>query len=85
MVLTQPLPQQPRRGPLFFAGALVALLTIPAAAADRRQGRMDVLRIGTSGTLSSESAAMEKASLESLRAFIKDETGLNNEILRQKN
>jgi phosphonate transport system substrate-binding protein len=54
-------------------------LTVPA-----EQGKMDVLRIGTSGTLSEEvSGPKEKSAMETLKRFIKDETGLDNEILRQ--
>jgi ABC-type phosphate/phosphonate transport system substrate-binding protein len=53
--------------------------------AHARQSKIDVLRIGTSGTLAAENeSAKEKAALDTLKVFIKDETGLDNEILRQK-
>jgi ABC-type phosphate/phosphonate transport system substrate-binding protein len=43
------------------------------------------LTIGTSGTLSPGAGeAREKSALETLKNFIKDETGLSNEIVRQK-
>jgi len=48
------------------------------------QGRVDVLRIGASGTLTGNAdSPREKAGSETLHRFIKDETGLNNEILGQ--
>jgi ABC-type phosphate/phosphonate transport system substrate-binding protein len=57
-------------------------VTVVARAAS---GKVDVLQIGTSGTLgSSKEASKEKGGLESLKSFIKEETGLNNEIIRQK-
>src|SRR5438034_2472969 len=69
--------------PLVFG--LGALLAIPAAVVTGQQGKLDVLRIGSSGTLTGEQkAAKEKSALETLKVFIKDETGLDNEILRQK-
>jgi ABC-type phosphate/phosphonate transport system substrate-binding protein len=49
------------------------------------QQKPDVLQIGSSGTLASTEASREKGALESLRSFIKDETGFTNEIHRQKN
>lgn len=45
--------------------------------------KVDVLHIGTSGTLTS--AKQEKSALDLLQGFVKDETGFNNDILRQKN
>jgi len=50
-----------------------------------RQGKPKVLLIGTSGTLSSGSPSREKAALKKLKSFIKEETGLDNKIVRQKN
>jgi ABC-type phosphate/phosphonate transport system substrate-binding protein len=66
---------------VFLGGFMGTLLTLP----DSRAARLDVLRIGTSGTLNSEHEAKEKGALMSLKAFIKDETGLDNEIVREKN
>jgi ABC-type phosphate/phosphonate transport system substrate-binding protein len=86
MALRQILSLQPRpRGILLVLG-LGTLLAIPAAAVTRQEGKLDVLRIGSSGTLTGDNqGTKEKSALETLKAFIKDETGLNNEILRQKN
>jgi ABC-type phosphate/phosphonate transport system substrate-binding protein len=43
------------------------------------------LRIGSSGSLAADDASKkEQSALQTLQAFIKDETGLDNEILRQK-
>ncbi len=53
---------------------------------DSAQGKIDVLKVGSSGSLGgAASADKEKANLDTLKTFIKDETGLNNEIIRQKN
>jgi ABC-type phosphate/phosphonate transport system substrate-binding protein len=76
--------RQPRRRFVLLAGTLI-LLAIPIAAAIGQPRKVDVLRIGTSGTLASEgSPQREKAALESMKSFIKEETGLDNEIVRQK-
>jgi ABC-type phosphate/phosphonate transport system substrate-binding protein len=51
-----------------------------------QQTKIDVLRIGSSGTLTGEKGgAKEKGAIKTLQSFIKDETGFDNEILRQKN
>jgi ABC-type phosphate/phosphonate transport system substrate-binding protein len=63
---------------------VAALLLIPGAAARGQQRKIDVLRIGTTGALTGASGAREKAGLKTLRRFIKEETGLDNEILSQK-
>jgi ABC-type phosphate/phosphonate transport system substrate-binding protein len=47
-----------------------------------QEKKIDVLRIGTSGTLSTDKK--EESALETLKAFIKEETGFDNEIVRQK-
>jgi ABC-type phosphate/phosphonate transport system substrate-binding protein len=52
--------------------------------ASGQKAKVSVLRIGTTGTLLEEAKGKEKAPLKSLRSFIKDETGLNNEIVRHK-
>jgi ABC-type phosphate/phosphonate transport system substrate-binding protein len=49
-----------------------------------RQGK-DVLRIGSSGSLTSSSNVKEEDALETLRGFIKEETGMENQIIREKN
>jgi ABC-type phosphate/phosphonate transport system substrate-binding protein len=64
---------------------MAALLAIPAVAVTAQQGKIDVLRIGSSGNLTGDKQdAKEKSALATLKSFIKDETGLDNEILRQK-
>src|SRR5262245_833520 len=67
-----------------LGGVLATSLTLSGPSADAQPARVDVLRIGTSGTLSSDEEAKEKGALKSLRKFIKDETGLENEIVRQR-
>jgi ABC-type phosphate/phosphonate transport system substrate-binding protein len=62
------------------AAAVVALC---AMTAEGRAAKIDVLRIGTSQALEPQGGD-DKSALETLRSFIKDETGLDNEIVRQK-
>jgi ABC-type phosphate/phosphonate transport system substrate-binding protein len=62
--------------------AFGVLLAIPRSAANA-QAKIDFLRIGTSGALTAKGGD-EKGALETLHEFIQTETGLNNEILRQK-
>jgi ABC-type phosphate/phosphonate transport system substrate-binding protein len=79
-----PLRQSRQRG-VRLALALTVLLAVPFGMAGGRQAKVDVLRIGTSGTLTAEKDnSKEKGALTTLRDFIKDETGLKNEIERQK-
>ena len=67
---------------MLAASALLAFLFMEAKAAD---DKLDVLRIGTSGRLAGTTdGPKEKAGLESLHKYIKEENGLDNEILRQK-
>ncbi len=74
-----------RRAVQFGALAFAALAAAGGAGARDQQSKIDVLRIGASGTFSTQGgAANEKSSLETLRSFIKDETGLDNEIVREK-
>jgi ABC-type phosphate/phosphonate transport system substrate-binding protein len=85
MALRQPFSRQPRVRVVLVAFGLATLLAIPAAVVTARQGKIEVLRIGSSGTLTGgKQSDKEKSALETLKSFIKDETGLNNEILRQK-
>jgi ABC-type phosphate/phosphonate transport system substrate-binding protein len=74
-----------RRKTSFLVFALAVVLTVPWAAAAGKQGKVDVLRIGTSGILTAEKqTGKEKGALETLKGFIKEETGLDNTIERQK-
>src|SRR5262249_38425125 len=62
---------------------LTVFLAFSAAVGQPR--KIDVLRIGSSGSLASEApGGKEEAALKTLKTFIKDETGLDNEIIRQK-
>ena len=61
------------------------MLLISVESAFAQGNKIDVLKIGSSGSLgAAASADKEKSNLDTLKAFIKDETGLNNEIIRQK-
>jgi ABC-type phosphate/phosphonate transport system substrate-binding protein len=66
--------------------ALVTLFALPGWSVRGQQAKFDVLRIGTSGSLTGqeESSAREKTGIEELKSFIKEETGMDNEIIRQK-
>jgi ABC-type phosphate/phosphonate transport system substrate-binding protein len=64
-------------GLVVFLACLPGLLTA-------RQSKVDVLRIGTSGSLTADRENKEKGALESLKNFIKEQTGLKNDIARQK-
>jgi len=62
---------------LVFAGLL-------PPSATGQQTKLEVLHIGSSGTFTGASKGnKEKEALETLKAFIKDETGLDNDIQRQ--
>src|SRR5262245_59459067 len=82
MVMRGAAPHRLPRGFLPTACAVGALLLVWAGAGSGRQAKVDVLRIGTSGGLAPEKK--ESSALETLKGFIKEETGLDNEILRQK-
>ncbi|HEV3083844.1 MAG TPA: PhnD/SsuA/transferrin family substrate-binding protein [Gemmataceae bacterium] len=71
----------PRRRLLLFICALT-ILVVPALAGHARQAKIDLLRIGSSGSLTSEKK--EESAQETLKAFIQEETGLSNEIVRLK-
>jgi ABC-type phosphate/phosphonate transport system substrate-binding protein len=69
---------------LFFVVLQAAILGVPHAA-NAAEPKVDLLRIGTTGTLiPTKEAAKEKGGLQSLRSFIKEETGLKNDIIRVK-
>src|SRR5262245_20779972 len=64
---------------------LVAVLAVPCAAARGEQPRIDVLHIGATGTLTgSADSQKERGAVQTLRRFIKDETGFTNDIVRQE-
>lgn len=77
----------PRRVRLGFAGLACGLTVLLVSSNEEASGqkRPDVLRIGTSTGMTGENQGKkEEAALDSLKAFIKEETGLNSEILRYK-
>jgi ABC-type phosphate/phosphonate transport system substrate-binding protein len=77
--------RQCRKRRLFFSVFAVAALAISVAGADGPAPKRESLRIGTSGCLTAgRDAAVEKAALDELRSLIKDETGLENQIVRQE-
>jgi ABC-type phosphate/phosphonate transport system substrate-binding protein len=84
MILHEASTRQRLPASILAACALAAFLALPGAAARAQQTKIDVLRIGTSGKMSTEKGTNEKAAIESLRSFIKDETGFENGIIRQK-
>lgn len=72
-----------RRRASLLAWALAPLLGVGClAAAAQPNGAAHVLRIGSSGSLGEESKG--GGALETLKLFIKDETGFDNRIERQK-
>jgi ABC-type phosphate/phosphonate transport system substrate-binding protein len=74
-----------RSGCLFLGWSLLVLLIFAGAVVQGRPAKINVLRIGTAGSMAPEGGGRnEKGALKTLRRFIKDETGLKNEILRQK-
>ncbi len=87
MTLRSFLPTHPGRWTGLLAFGMAALLALPATTVTGQQGKLKLLRIGASGSLTGAAADAnkEKAAIETLKDFIKDETGLNNEIVRQKN
>jgi ABC-type phosphate/phosphonate transport system substrate-binding protein len=67
-----------------FAG-LAALFLSAGALTRAQEPKPDVLRIGTSGGLTGQAqAGKETAGMATLKSYIKDETGLNNEIIKLK-
>lgn len=79
-------PRQSRWKSVVRTLGLAALISVPLATLDARQAKLDVLHVGTSGTLTAEKeSSKEKGALQTLQRFIKDETGLTDEIVREKN
>jgi ABC-type phosphate/phosphonate transport system substrate-binding protein len=76
---------QPRVSPkhVLLGAAVAAILMVPIATA-RAQDPPKTLRIGSSGSLTSPpSGTSEQAALDTLRDFIKDQTAMNDEIVRE--
>ena len=71
-------------GPILFI-FLTLPLVFPATAVYGQQAKSDVLQIGNSGSLAgSVGMGKEKVGMMILQAYIKEETGLNNDIQRLK-
>jgi ABC-type phosphate/phosphonate transport system substrate-binding protein len=79
-----PFPRQ-RRVHLFGALLLAMVVGFSTLSVDGQPAKIDVLRIGTSGSLAREgNSRNEKSSTDTLRSFIKEETSLESEIIREK-
>jgi ABC-type phosphate/phosphonate transport system substrate-binding protein len=77
--------RRPFRGLVFAALALAVPWLVPGPAAEGMQKKPKVLLIGASGTLTSEkNDQKEESALKTLKEFIKEETGMKNDILLQK-
>jgi ABC-type phosphate/phosphonate transport system substrate-binding protein len=75
-----------RRKPFQPIFALAILLVLFCAPARGQPAKIDILRIGSTGSLTGNAdSPREKAGTETLRSFIKDETGMKNEVLPKKN
>ncbi len=86
MSLATPSPRPLSRRFLTRAGGLILLLGLLSYPLVAQQARkLDVLRIGTSGTLALDASGEKQAAAQdTLKSFIKSETGFENEILPQK-
>jgi ABC-type phosphate/phosphonate transport system substrate-binding protein len=72
---------------VYPAGLFIPALAVVVAASGvfGQQAKVDALHIGTSGSVTSETSKdKEKSALELLHGFLKDETGFDNEVQRQK-
>lgn len=79
--LSEPLPLRC----LLLALVLAMLLSLGGTSGLGQPAKIDTLRIGATGTLTGNAdSAKEKSGHAALQQFIKEESGLNNEILRQK-
>jgi ABC-type phosphate/phosphonate transport system substrate-binding protein len=80
-------PRELSRKWCILALALVPLFgVLDRMACGRQAKKVDVLRIGTSGTLALDSSgAKEETAIDTLKSFIKSETGFDNEMITEKN
>ncbi len=70
---------------LLLSLVLAMLLSFWGPSSPGQPVKIDKLRIGATGTLTGDAdSAREKTGRATLQQFIKEESGLNNEILRQK-
>ena len=77
-------PNQTRVGWAWVLVMMWGVFGVPAQAQQAK--KISVLHIGTSGSLAlNASGTKEETALDALKDFIKDETGFDNEIIKQKN
>jgi ABC-type phosphate/phosphonate transport system substrate-binding protein len=85
MISSDALPRQFLRAGIPCAFIAAALSSLLGEASRGQAGKVDVLRIGsTAGLTGTTKNKKEAAARDTLKAFIKEETGLANEILPQK-
>jgi ABC-type phosphate/phosphonate transport system substrate-binding protein len=73
------------RGVVCLVALSAAFVALSFSLTAAGHAKVDVLHIGTSGNLTAQKQASgEKGALESLQSFIKEETGFENDITRQK-
>ena len=77
-------------GPRFRGGLAVLLLAAGASlvklpSVEAQEAKDRVLRIGSSGSLTASGNIKEEDALETLRSFLKEETGMENKIIKEKN
>src|SRR5438874_12177600 len=86
MVPSLPFSPRPSSRTILLAvllGVLGVVLAIPAAG--QQGNKIDVLHIGTSGTLAlDESGGKQATAQDTLQSFIRSETGFENDIIAQK-
>src|SRR5262249_48037892 len=86
MTMISRTPPRPRKQLFQTIFALAIVLALPCTPARAQPAKIDVLRIGSTGSLTGDAdSSREKAGTETLRSFIRDETGLKNEVLPRKN
>jgi ABC-type phosphate/phosphonate transport system substrate-binding protein len=66
-------------------GVSIGWLAVGCISAAQEPSKGQLLRIGTSGSLALNTGVSESAAIDTLKSFIKDETGFDNDILKQKN
>ena len=69
---------------VLLAGAVTALLIISTGRAVGQQAKIDFLHVGTTGTIAAPGRNQNEIT-QSLKSFIKDETGFDNDISQQEN
>jgi len=77
---------RPRRLLVVFALVICLAVVASATPAAGQKKSIEVLKIGTSGSMTQEhdDKKKEEAAMDSLKSFIREETMLNNQITREK-